>query len=227
MIPTANTVLRYNQYYDMQDTFDELYARSKANATGVDLYGIITSKNNILLAYRNIKNNTGSKTKGTDGLTIEDYKMIDEDSFINGIRETLNSYLPQTVRRTFIKKENGKQRPLGIPTMRDRLIQQMFKQVLEPIVEAKFHRHSYGFRPNRSTHHAMARCAFLINRANLNYVVDLDIESFFDEVNHSSLLSQLYMIGIKDRRVLTIISKMLKAPIEGEGIPTRGTPQGG
>jgi len=225
--PTANTVLRYNQYYDMQNTFDELYARSKVNATGVDLYGIITSKNNILLAYRNIKSNTGSKTKGTDDLTIEEYKVIDEESFIKEIRETINSYQPQMVRRTFIEKENGKQRPLGIPTMRDRLIQQMFRQVLEPIVEAKFHNHSYGFRPNRSTHHAMARSVYLINKAKLHYVVDIDIESFFDRVNHAKLLSQLYTIGIKDRRVLTIISKMLKAPIEGEGIPIRGTPQGG
>jgi len=211
----------------MQDAFDELYARSKANATGVDLYNLITSTNNILLAYRNIKNNTGSKTKGTDGLTIEDYKIINEDIFINEIREALTDYLPQMVRREFIEKENGKLRPLGIPTMRDRLIQQMFKQVLEPIVEAKFHKHSYGFRPNRSTHHAMARCASLINIAKLHYVIDVDIESFFDRVNHTKLLSQLFTIGIKDRRVLTIISKMVKAPIEGEGIPTKGTPQGG
>jgi len=211
----------------MQDVFDELYARSKANATGIDLYSIITSKNNILLAYRNIKNNTGAKTKGTDGLTIEDYKIINEDTFINEIREVLIDYLPQMVRREFIEKENGKLRPLGIPTMRDRLIQQMFKQVIEPIVEAKFHKHSYGFRPNRSTHHAMARSASLINIGKLHYVLDVDIESFFDCVNHTKLLSQLFTIGIKDSRVLTIISKMLKAPIEGEGIPTKGTPQGG
>jgi len=211
----------------MQDTFDELYARSKANATGIDLYGLITSRNNILLAYRNIKSNTGSKTKGTDGLTIEDYKMINEDTFINEIRETLSDYLPHLVRREFIEKENGKLRPLGIPTMRDRLIQQMFRQVLEPIAEAKFHKHSYGFRPNRSTHHAMARSAFLINIAKLHYVIDVDIASFFDRVNHSKLLSQLHTIGIKDSRTLTIISKMLKAPIVGEGIPIQGTPQGG
>jgi len=68
---------------------------------------------------------------------------------------------------------------------------------------------------------------YLVNKAKLHYVIDVDVESFFDRVNHSLLLSQLYTIGIKDKRVLTIISKMLKAPIEGEGIPTRGTPQGG
>jgi len=89
----------------MQETFDELYARSKANTTKVDLYGLITSRNNILLAYRNIKSNIGSRTKGTDGLTIEDYKIINEDTFINEIRKTLSDYFPQMVRREFIEKE--------------------------------------------------------------------------------------------------------------------------
>lgn len=103
----------------------------------------------------------------------------------------------------------------------------MFKQVLEPICEAKFYKHSYGFRPNRSTHYAMARCQFLINRGRYSHVVDIDIQGFFDNVNHSKLLKQLYNIGVTDRWVLTIILKMLKAPIKGVGMPTKGTPQGG
>ncbi|MCR6841323.1 group II intron reverse transcriptase/maturase, partial [Bacillus thuringiensis] len=223
-----STTLRHAEYYDMQKVLDDLYQRSKNNATkGVNLYKHIISKENILLAYRNIKANTGSKTEGTDGITIDHYKMKDVDSFVNNIRKTLVDYKPNTVRRVEIPKPNGKKRPLGIPTMRDRLIQQMFKQVLEPICEAKFYKHSYGFRPNRSTHHAMARCQFLMNRGGYSHVVDIDIQGFFDNVNHSKLLKQLYNIGITDRRVLTIISKMLKAPIKGEGIPTKGTPQGG
>lgn len=111
--------------------------------------------------------------------------------------------------------------------MRDRLIQQMLKQILEPICEARFYNHSYGFRPNRSTHHAMSRCQSLINKNNLHYVVDIDIKGFFDNVNHTKLLKQMYNIGIKDKRVLAIISKMLKAPIMGIGTPQKGTPQGG
>ena len=222
-----SVTLRYNEYYDMQDTFDLLYERSKINATTVNLYDIITSRENIKLAYRTIKSNTGSKTMGTDGLTISDYRIIDEDAFINGIQECLNNYHPKMVRRVFIPKDNGTQRPLGIPTMRDRLIQQMFKQVLEPIVEAKFHKHNYGFRPNRSTHHAIARSAHLINHSHLHYVVDIDLKGFFDNVNHRKLIEQLHHIGIKDKRVLTIINRMLKAEIENEGVPTRGTPQGG
>lgn len=223
-----STALRYNEYYGMQETFDWLYDRSKKRATKcLNLYEIITSRENILLAYRNIKANTGSKTKGTDGLTIADYKVVNEEIFVDEIRNTLTEYKPNTVRRVEIPKENGKTRPLGIPTMGDRIIQQMFKQVLEPICEARFHNHSYGFRPNRSTHHAMSRSQSLININKLHHVVDIDIKGFFDNVNHTKLLKQMYDIGIRDKRVLRIVSKMLKAPIEGIEIPTKGTPQGG
>lgn len=223
-----STALRYNEYYGMQETFDWLYDRSNKRATnGLKLYEIIISRENILLAYRNIKANTGSKTKGTDGLTIDDYKIQDEESFVKEIKKTLADYKPNSIRRVEIPKGNGKTRPLGVPTMRDRIIQQMFKQVLEPICEARFYNHSYGFRPNRSTHHALSRSVTLVNKSKLHHVVDIDIKGFFDNVNHTKLLKQMYDIGIKDKRVLRIVSKMLKAPIKDEGIPTKGTPQGG
>lgn len=223
-----STKLRYTEYYDMQHTLDLLYDRSKCgNTKGIDLYNIITSERNILLAYRILKSNKGSNTCGVDGRTIQNYKIKDEKSFVMEIQDCLEKYKPQAVRRKEIPKANGKKRPLGIPTLRDRIIQQMFKQVLEPICEAKFYNHSYGFRPNRSAQHAIARCTFLIARANFHYVVDIDIKSFFDEVNHSKLLKQLYEIGVKDRRVLTLINKMLKAPIQGKGIQNKGVPQGG
>lgn len=111
--------------------------------------------------------------------------------------------------------------------MLDRLIQQMFKQVLEPICEARFYKHSYGFRPLRTTHQAIARMNYLINISNYHYCVDIDIKGFFDNVNHTKLMKQLWNIGIRDRKVLAVIMKMLKAPIKGVGIPTKGTPQGG
>jgi len=212
----------------MQNKFDELYDRSKNNGLeGYDLYAKIVERNNILLAYRNIKSNTGSKTAGTDGKTISDFKIEFEDSLVNEIINCLDNYKPNGVRRVEIPKANGKTRPLGIPAMQDRLIQQMFKQIIEPICEAKFYNHSYGFRPNRSTKHALARSQYLINRNGLHFVVDIDIKGFFDNVNHNKLIKQLHNIGIKDKRVLAIINKMLKAPIEGIGIPTKGTPQGG
>lgn len=161
----------------MQNKFDELYDRSKNNGLeGYDLYAKIIERNNILLAYRNIKSNTGSKTAGTDGKTISDFKIESEDSLVNEIINCLDNYKPNGVRRVEIPKANGKMRPLGIPTMRDRLIQQMFKQILEPICEAKFYNHSYGFRPNRSPKYALARSQFLINRNGLHFVVDIDIK---------------------------------------------------
>ncbi len=219
---------RHEEYYDMTKVQDILYQKSLANETdGINLYKYIISKENILLAYRNIKSNTGSKTSGVDGLNINDYKIINEKEFIYNIRKRLANFKPNSVRRVEIPKDNGKKRPLGIPTMEDRLIQQMFKQILEPICEAKFHPHSYGFRPARQTIDAKARIEFIINHTEIYYVVDMDIESFFDNINHSRLIKQCYNIGIKDRKVLAIIGKMLKAPIKGIGIPDKGTPQGG
>jgi len=222
-----NDSVRYSEYYLMQPIFDNLYAKSKENFSFSNLYELIISRDNLLLAYRNIKSNTGSKTVGTDGLSIKDYKIMDEDTFISNIRERLANFHPNSVRRVFIPKANGKERPLGIPTMEDRLIQQSIKQILEPICEAKFFEHSYGFRPNRSTHHALARMLNLINVGKNHYVVDIDIEGFFDNVNHNKLIKQLFSLGIKDKRLLAIIKKMLKANIKGEGIPNKGVPQGG
>jgi RNA-directed DNA polymerase len=210
--------LRHWDYYGMADTFTDLYDRAKNREPFSRLYDVITSRENILLAYRTMKSNKGSKTPGTDGQTIVDMKRLSEDELVKDIQTKLKNYRPKKVRRKFIEKENGKLRPLGIPCILDRVIQQCFKQVLEPIAEAQFYRHSYGFRPLRSTHHAMARVQFLVNHSQLHYVVDIDIQGFFDNVNHSTLAKQLWNMGIRDRKVLACISKMLKAEIDGEGI---------
>jgi len=211
----------------MTETFDELYEKSKNGDSFDRLYDIITSRENILLAFRTIKTNKGSRTAGVDGRTIDDFKDYSEEGLVSFIQKRLLNYQPKKVRRVLIPKPNGDKRPLGIPSMSDRIIQQAFKQVIEPICEAQFYNHSYGFRPLRSTHHAMARVNSLININKLHYVVDVDIKGFFDNVNHTLLLKQLWNLGIKDRKVLRLISKMLKAEIEGEGKPTKGTPQGG
>jgi len=211
----------------MQTCFDQLYARS---ANGHNFYGLVdlmNSDENIRLAYRNIKRNTGSKTAGTDQLTIIDIKDLSVEEVIRKVQDMFKRYQPQEVRRVFIPKSNGKVRPLGIPTIWDRIFQQCILQVLEPICEAKFHKHSYGFRPNRSTHDAKARFEYLVNMVGLHHCVDVDIKGFFDNVNHGKLLKQMWTLGIRDKALLSIISKLLKAKIVGEGIPTKGTPQGG
>ncbi|MDF0728981.1 group II intron reverse transcriptase/maturase [Cytobacillus sp. S13-E01] len=219
--------LRYWDYYGMTETFTELYDESSKQKSFSQLYDIITSRENILLSYRTIKSNKGSNTPGTDRKTIKDIQKLSEDELVEEIRNKLKNYQPKKVRRKLIEKDNGKLRPLGIPCIIDRIIQQCFKQVLEPIADTKFYKHSYGFRPLRSTHHAMARVQFLINKSSLHYVVDIDIKGFFDNINHTLLIKQLWNLGIHDRQVLACISKMLKAEIDGEGIPTKGVPQGG
>lgn len=221
------TKLRNNEYYDTQDTFDKLYASSKNNVNFQNLYEIVVSRQNILLAYRNMKKNTGSGTAGTDGKTIAYLEKMSDDELVSLIKRLLSNYHPKSVRRVEIPKSNGKTRPLGIPCITDRLIQQCFKQVLEPICEAKFHPDSHGFRPNRSTSHAIARVMFHMNMTKLHYCVDMDLKGFFDNVDHSKLLKQIWSLGIHDKKVISILSKMLKAEIHGIGIPKKGVPQGG
>lgn len=204
-----------------------MYEKSKNGYGFYKLYEIITSRENILLGYRNLKSNKGSNTKGTDNKTIKDLEVLNNDKLINLVRNKLKNYHPKSVRRVYIPKANGDRRPLGIPTIEDRLIQQCVLQVLEPICEAKFYNYSFGFRPNRSAKHAVARAYSLAQINKLNYCVDIDLKGFFDNVKHGKLLKQLWTLGIKDKRLISIISKMLKAEIKGEGKPTRGTPQGG
>lgn len=220
--------LRYNEYYDMQHIYDELYAQSKNGNNFYKLLEIVGSEQNICLAYRNLKTNSGSKTAGTDGLTIDDIKHLCDEDIIMKVRSSLDNYQPKSVRRVFIPKSGSdKRRPLGIPCIWDRLVQQCILQVLEPICEPKFHNHSYGFRANRSANHALGRVTSLINISKYHYCVDVDIKGFFDNVNHGKLLKQIWTLGIRDKRLICIISKMLKAEIDGEGVPEKGTPQGG
>ncbi|TXK67405.1 group II intron reverse transcriptase/maturase [Paenibacillus sp. N3.4] len=211
----------------MVETFTDLHSRATNRENYTRLYDTISSRANILLAFRMIKSNNGSHTAGTDGKTINSFKTLTDEEIVTLIQRKLANYQPKQIRRVLIPKPNGKQRPLGIPCMIDRIVQQCFKQVLEPIAEAHFFKHSYGFRPLRSTHHAIARVQHLVNLVGLHYVVDIDVLGFFDNVNHTLLIKQLWNMGIKDRKVLRIISKMLKAEISGEGIPFKGTPQGG
>ena len=220
-------ILRNNEYYNLQSVHDELYRKSRNGKTFTNLMALILDDKNIRLAYRNLKANKGKNTPGTDGKTITDIENISTDELTTMVHNRLNDFKPHTIRRVEIPKPNGKKRPLGIPTIEDKMVQQCIKQILEPILEAKFYKHSYGFRPNRSTEHAIKRLFHLTTCTKLHYAVDVDIKSFFDEVDHGKLLKQLWTIGIRDKKLISILSKMLKAEVEGEGIQDKGLPQGG
>lgn len=221
--------LRHAEYYDFQKVQDKLYADSQNGRIFKHLTEIIALPENIRLAYRNIKANHGSKTAGTDGRTIKDLENLPDEKLVALVQRKLSWYEPQSVLRVEIPKSSDptKKRPLGIPTILDRLIQQCVLQVLEPICEAKFHDHSFGFRPNRSQEHAIALVYKNIQLSHYYYVVDIDIKGFFDNVNHGKLLKQMWAMGIHDKKLLSIISAMLKAEVAGIGFPEKGTPQGG
>lgn len=205
--------IRYTEYYDLQSTFDRLYADSLKGKTFHNLIGLMASEENIKLAYRTIKGNKGSGTPGVDKRTIKHLASMEEEKFVRLIQKQFSWYNPRPVRRVEIPKPNGKTRPLGIPTIVDRIVQQCILQVLEPICEAKFHERSNGFRPNRSTEHAIAQCCRLMQIQHLHYAVDLDIHGFFDNVHHGKLIRQMWELGIRDKKLLCIIKQMLKAPI--------------
>lgn len=223
--------IRHSEYYDMQTTFDRLYEDSTKGKNFNSLIELITTPENIMLAYRNIKKNDGSNTPGIDGRTIDDLSKLNEEDYLKLINRKFSNYRPNTVRRVEIPKRDGKKRLLGIPTIIDRIVQQCIKQVIEPIVEAKFYYHSYGFRPDRSAENAIARVMQLMQNSNMHYVVDVDIKGFFDNVWHSKLIKQLWTLGVRDKKLLSIIKAMLKAPVVLENgkviYPTKGTSQGG
>ena len=225
--------LRYAEYYDMQGTFDELFAKSKNGEVFDNLVELIFSRGNILLAYRNIKGNGGSVTPGTDGLTIRAVEKCTPEALVQKLRNIVRNYSPRAVRRKEIPKQSdpSKTRPLGIPCIWDRLIQQCILQVLEPICEARFSENSYGFRPNRSCEHAIAAACKHMQLSHMQYVVEFDIKGFFDNVDHSKLIKQMWALGVQDKRLIYIIKRILKAPVQLENgtivTPDKGTPQGG
>lgn len=225
--PIKKDILRNNERHNMQDTLDELYAQSKSGHSFKNLYELIVDDRNLALAYRNIKSNAGSSTPGGNGHTMKYWESKTTEEYLSYMKRRLGNYFPHKVKRVEIPKPNGKVRPLGIPTIEDRLTQQAIKQILEPICEAKFYEHSYGFRPNRGTSHAIAEFKRIIDTAKMYYVVSIDIKGFFDNVDHAKLKRQIWTMGIQDKRVIAILEKMLKAEIDGIGKPTKGTPQGG
>ena len=178
-------------------------------------------------AWRRVARNAGSG--GVDGVTIEQIKEERVHTFLFEIRDEIKekNYNPQAIRRAYIDKGGGKKRPLGIPTIKDRVVQMAVKLIIEPLFEADFCECSYGFRPRRSNTQAATRVHKLANSH--KWVVDLDLKSYFDTINHERLM-ELVRKRVTDKSVLYLIRQWLKAGIMEDGLvrPNElGTPQGG
>lgn len=187
----------------------------------------ITSPDNLNLAFQKVKKNKG--TAGVDAKDIEATRLHLKEQgqeIIKLIQD--GKYKPQPVKRVQIPKPDGGKRKLGIPTVSDRVIQQAMVQVLTPIFDSQFSPYSYGFRPNKSAHQAIEQSRAYIEEG-YRFVVDIDLEKFFDKVNHDKLMS-LIAKTISDKPTLKLIRRYLQAGIMENGLITvnrEGTPQGG
>ena len=193
----------------------------------MDLIEVIISKENLNRAYKKVVSNKG--TSGIDEMTVKElgnYIREHKNEIISSLRN--RTYMPKPVRRVYIPKSNGKKRPLGIPTVLDRTIQQAIAQPISDIYENIFSDYSYGFRPNRSCHDAIKQALIYLNQGN-EWVIDIDIEQFFDKVNHDKLI-QILREQVNDSTTLNLIRKYLRAGVMENSIEKAtktGVPQGG
>ena len=193
----------------------------------MELMEMILSKENMEKAIKSVKSNKGAP--GVDKMTvneIDDYFNKHMDEIKTNIMS--KKYKPLPVRRVYIPKPNGKERPLGIPAVKDRVVQQAVAQVLSAMYDEHFSEHSYGFRPNRSAKGAINEALLHLNEG-YEWVVDLDIEKFFDKVNHDKLIS-IIRERVKDDVTLNLLRKILQAGVLEGGLvspPEEGVPQGG
>ena len=207
------------------DDFRQFYEQKEEQQ--VELIEWILQDRNIDEAIKNVKRNKGAA--GVDGMTVDEldvYFTLHREELKTQIRE--GKYRPSPVRRVYIPKANGKKRPLGIPTVTDRVVQQMTAQTLSLGYDKYFSDHSYGFRPNRDCHGAIEKALEYLNEG-YEWVIDLDIEKYFDTVNHDKLISILRE-RINDAKTLRLIRQFLRAGVMEDGLVSpseEGVPQGG
>ena len=193
----------------------------------VDLLELMLSRENMMAAWKRVKANDG--TSGVDGLSVADATVMIREKW-DSIKRQIErgTYRPLPVRRTYIPKGNGETRPLGIPTVLDRLIQQALSQILVQIFDPGFSESSYGFRPNRSAQDAVRFIASKI-KLGKKWAIDIDLSQFFDRVNHDLLMERVSR-KVKDKRVLRLIGRYLRAGVSEDGrvrSTSLGVPQGG
>jgi RNA-directed DNA polymerase len=187
----------------------------------------ILSRDNLLRAWQRVRANKGAA--GVDGITVDDFPAYLREHWSEIKRKLLDgTYRPSPVKRVEIPKRSGGKRPLGIPTVLDRLMQQAILQVLQPIFDPGFSESSFGFRPRRSAHDAVGKVRRTIDEG-YKYVVDIDLSKFFDRVDHDLLMTRVAR-KVQDKRVLRLIGRYLRCGVEVEGTfqpTTEGVPQGG
>lgn len=227
--------VRFSTEAELKQTLDFLYEKSKEGIAFTGLVEAMVNEVTIVTAIHNIKSNKGSKTAGVDQMKMDKYLQMPKEDLIALIRDNFSNYKPKPARRVYIPKKNGKQRPLGIPTVLDRIIQECVRIIIEPICEARFYPHSYGFRPYRAQKHAIRDIVNVINASIFSqdqpvWAVEGDIKGCFDNIDHRILLKKIWRIGIHDKRVIKMIQQMLKAGYIESGTlndTNLGTMQGG
>ena len=203
-------------------------AKAQPQRTFGVLYPQVCSDMVVRTAYELVRRNRGAA--GVDGVTIESIETYGVERFLLEIREELRQekYRPMPVRRVYIPKGDGKQRPLGIPRVKDRVVQASVKLVIEPLFEASFRPNSFGFRPKRSAHQAIETICREVNWGKED-VIDLDLKTYFDTIDQK-LLMQLLRHRVRDPKVLRLIKLWLRAGVMVDGHredTNLGTPQGG
>ncbi len=222
--------VRLRKAREMQARLHRWAGEDHARRLG-DLFNLVYDPEFLAEAWHRVKANAGSRTPGIDKATVADIEnRIGTGAFLEGIRASLKpgEFRPVPVRQVTIPKANGKFRKLGIPTVADRVVQASLKLVLEPVFEADFLPCSYGFRPNRRAHDAVAEVRFFASKS-YEWIVEGDIKACFDEISHSALMDRVRQ-RVGDKRVLALVKAFLKSGILGEDRVLRenntGTPQG-
>lgn len=202
-------------------------SRADVEVAELELMEQVVSRENMLKALKRVESNRGAP--GVDGVTVETFRDQIRSGWPGTREQLLNgTYKPQPVKRVEIPKPGGGVRLLGIPTLMDRLIQQAFLQVLTPIFDPEFSDHSYGFRPGRRAHDAVRKARDYVEEG-YGWVVDIDLERFFDRVNHDMLMARVAR-KVEDKRVLKVIRGFLQSGVMVNGVVMdtgEGTPQGG